>query len=300
MLAPPSSSRIRILATLLLSACMALPIGAQDVDTFDPFDVSEKFRDIKTAISGEDVDSKSLNEARTMVSAEKMRADACEVQATTDRTRIETRFEPLKSIDSDVDTAVFEQYLELKENLDAAIRLQTQCAALGDIADQLIAEISNRQTAISQQFLSNRDDSIISAMRALPTRLASIPQDLRSSVDLVLISGITPVLLFWVLIAAGALAALLGVYIRRQFCLSYEKAGGDAAEPLFKFLFPKPLADHAPLLLEGIALVAILLATVEEASAELTVMRLAAGITMYGFGRVIIDWATGPLSIRGR
>jgi len=275
---------------------MALPIWAQDLETYDPFEADETLKEIKAKISAEGVDSKSLNDARAIVSGEKIRADACEAEATEERARIEARFKPLRPIDSEVATAVFEQYLELKDSLDKAIGLQSHCAGIGDAAERLIAEISDLQSAISQQFLSNRSESVIGAIGALPGRLLSMPRELKESVDLALIPGITPLLLFWVLIAAGALAALLGVFIRHQFNIRYEQAGGDAADPQFKFLFPKPLADHAPLLLEGIALAAILLMTVQEASADLTVVRLAVGITMYGIGRVIIDWATGPLS----
>ena len=110
----------------------------------------------------------------------------------------------------------------------------------------------------------------------------------------------SPLSLFWMLIVAGSVAALLGLFIRHRFNQWFAAAGGRDAPPQMKYLFPKPLAQYSPLLFEGLALVAILTATLDEPSLDLAVLRIAAGIFLFGVSCVAIDWATGPLSPAAR
>lgn len=280
----------------LLWLALAAPASAQNDDTFDPISAGAVLDEIQTGISAAGVDAGYLDTARTDTIALQTLAATCEADATELRSRLEARYEPLKSIDGDVDTSVFDQYLEIKKLLDDSIGRQTQCAAVRDTAQQLTGSIIGLQNAISQQFLSNKDETVIAAMRDLPGRIRAIPAKLRSSVTLELIEGVTPVLLFWLLVGGGALAALFGLFIRHRFHRRYSAAVGDDATPQFRWLLPKPLAQHAPLMLEGATLIIILMATMQHASAELMVIRLAIGISMYGLGLVVIDWATGPLS----
>ena len=106
----------------------------------------------------------------------------------------------------------------------------------------------------------------------------------------------TPLYLFWLLIAAGLLAAGLGIAIRQRFTHWFEAAGGTDAPPTMRYLFPKPLAEYSPLMLEGLALAAVLMLSIEGGSFDLVVVRIATSIMMFGLGCVLIDWATGPLS----
>ena len=269
---------------------------AQVATTFDPFESHKLFDEVSSRLANNDVDSDYLTKARTDVLARQLLAESCESEATAERNRLEALYEPLKTIDGNVDQIVFTQYLDIKSRLDEAISRQAQCRDSRDSAAKLIARIADYQTSISQQFLSHRDYTILGALRALPHRLADIPDQLPESIGLELLPGITAILLFWVLVGGGTLAAVLGVFLRHRFYLVYQKAGGDDAPPQFWLLFLKPLADHGPLLLEGITLTSLLLATLNNASAEMAVIRLAVGISMYGLARVIIDWATGPMS----
>jgi small-conductance mechanosensitive channel len=102
--------------------------------------------------------------------------------------------------------------------------------------------------------------------------------------------------LFWLLIAAGSVAAALGLFLRHRFNRWFAAGGGHDAEPQMKYLFPKPLAQYSPLLLEGMALVTVLMITLQDASFDLAVVRIALAILLYGVACVAIDWATGPLS----
>jgi len=288
---------LHFVAALALSLALPLNAGAQDEGAYDPIAARALLDEIQGKVSAEDVDPKYLMQVRATVIAEQALAEACEATATEERVRLDARIAPFESvIDGDVDPSVFNEYLEVKRRLDDSIRLQTQCGTVDDEAAQLVLRITAIQNAISQQFLSSRDETIFGAIRHAPGRIAAAPDKIRNSVSLELLEGITPLLLFWVLIGGGVLAALAGVYFRHNFTQRYGAAGGDEATPQFKLLFPKPLAKHAPLILEGVTLTAILIATVSNASEELMIVRLAAAVGMYGIGLVLIDWATGPLS----
>jgi len=273
-----------------------MPAVTQAADEYDPITATGAVADIRSQLTEPDISSKQLAELRGQAVSQQVLAEQCEQQATADRTRLDALYEPLKDIGADAETEVFEQYLEISEHRGAAIAMQARCAAVVDQAQQLIVTITRLQTERSEAFLARRGQHIFAALRDLPSRLVASYASVQESFGVPLVKGVTPILLFWVLIAGGALAALSGVFIRLRFNKHYEAAGGDAGAPRFRFLFPKPLAEHAPLLLEGVVLAAILTAAIEGTSDSTLVVRLALAMTLYGLGCVISDWATGPLS----
>jgi len=115
---------------------------------------------------------------------------------------------------------------------------------------------------------------------------------LRESIE----DGLSTTRLLWYLSIAGLLAAIAGVVIRQRFLSWYEAAGGDNAPVQMKYLFPKPLAEFAPLWLEGAALFAVLSFAITDASNSSMVIRAAIAIFAFGMSLVVINWATGPLS----
>jgi potassium efflux system protein len=293
-----SSIKFRILATTAVWLMLSFTATAQDSAAYDPIAARALLDEIQLNVSAEDVDSRYLTESRAIAIAENANAENCEAEATAERARLDARMLPFENIidDDDIDPTVFDEYLDVKTRLDSTILQQTLCGNIEDQADKLVIRITAIQNAISQQFLSSRDETIFGAIRNAPLRIAAAPEKIRNAVKLELLEGITPILLFWVLASGGILAALLGVFLRHKFNQRYQAAGGDSAEPQFRLLFPKPLAEYAPLLLEGVTLTAILFATVVNADASLMIVRLAAAVGMYGVACVLIDWTTGPLS----
>ncbi len=280
----------------IVAVLFAPPVQAQDEDVFDPISISAELDQLAGQLEDEDIEPPFLAAARTRVVAVDTEADVCQLEATEEFARLEARFEPLKEVDADVAPAVMDQRNEIRQLLDDALTRQTQCGTVKDYAGVLLERITNKQTELSQQYLSSRGSSVITLMRDLPTRMRTWLERLRRSVDLELNEGVTPVHLFWLLIIAGSFAATLGLLLRHQFNRWFAAGGGHDAEPQMKYLFPKPLAQFSPLLLEGTALVAVLMFTLQDASFDLAVVRLAMGILLYGVACVIIDWATGPLS----
>jgi potassium efflux system protein len=280
----------------LIATFFSLAVLAQDEKAFDPISIGAELDQLANQLADQGVEAPFLAAARTQVVAIDAAAGACQVEATKEFARLEARFEPLKQVDAEVAPSVMDQRNEIRKLLDGALARQTQCSTVKDYAGELLARITNKQTQLSQRYLTSRSQSIISLMRDVPARVQTWPERLRQTVDLQLKEEVTTVNLFWLLIIAGSVAAALGLLLRHRFNRWFAAGGGHDAEPQMKYLFPKPLAQYSPLLLEGMTLVTVLMLTLENASFDLAVLRIALGILLYGMACVVIDWATGPLS----
>ena len=298
---PARPSLLRRAAILLLS--LFLPgqvLLAQEDAAFDPIAAGAELDQLGERLAAEGVGTQFLAEARARVVQLDAEAAVCRQQATEERERLQARFEPLEDVDADVAPVVFDQRNEIREQLDEAIARQTQCNTVKDYSEALIARITETQNQLSQQFLSSRGKSFFVSVAEFPDRVRTWPSRIRGSVDLELAPGISPGALFWMLIVAGSIAAMLGLFIRHRFNQWFAAAGGAEAPPQMKYLFPKPLAQYSPLLLEGLALTGVLAAAIQTPNYDLAVMRIATGIFLYGIACVVIDWATGPLSPSAR
>ena len=152
------------------------------------------------------------------------------------------------------------------------------------------------QAEISAAFLWERRSTIVGLVRAMPATVSEWPSRLRRTTQLDLEPGVTEAGLLWLLLGAAVLSAAAGLFIRHRFMRWFDAVTDIDDTPRLKYLFPKPLANYAPLLLEGAALTTVLFLTIRGADFELAAMRLAGSLFLFGLGAVIIDWATGPLS----
>ncbi|MGB5344938.1 MAG: mechanosensitive ion channel domain-containing protein [Woeseia sp.] len=286
-----------IASALLLLLAGSGNLAAQQAGTeFDPITAGAEIDRLTAQLDAETVDSEFLDTARARAVTVAASATTCNIEATGNRERLQARFAPLENIDATIEGTVFDQRTSILNQLNAAIERQTRCAGLRDDASALVARITETQTRISQRFLFNRSDSVLGMARTLPERFASWPRNASNAIDLQLVDGVSVALLSWLLLGAGIVAAAAGLYLRHLFHQWYEAGGGSSAEPRLKFLFPKPLAQYAPLLLEGLALMLVLFFCIRNASFDLVVVRLAAGIFLFGLGCAVVDWATGPIS----
>jgi small-conductance mechanosensitive channel/uncharacterized protein YndB with AHSA1/START domain len=301
MTAAAQSERYQVRQTSGLYAALLLlaPLlgHAQEPPAFDEIAAAAEIRDINEQLDIETVDEAFLNSIRPRIVDFEAEATACSERETEARTRLQQRFEPLREIDAEVaGMEIMDQRQEIRAALDEAIAAQSRCDGVKDEADLLAARITDIQNKLSQQFLSSRSQSIIALIREFPVRAATWPSQIGRSLSPKLDEDVTPVHLLWLLVIAGGLAALLGLYARHKFNVWYGAAGGDSAPPQMKYLGPKPIAEFAPLWLEGAALLGVLLLTIEDASIDLLVIRVAVAILILGLGGVVIKWATGPLS----
>lgn len=269
---------------------------AQEPQRFDPYSADLELTEFEARLVNNNIDAEFLAGARNRSSDIATAATTCYAQTTAERQRLEERYEPLREVDTEVSGTLMDQRREIRTALDNARTRQAECGGVRDDALALVDRITGMQSSISQQFLLNRTDSVLGLAAAMPARLTTLPQKLRGAVALETGENMSRVALLWMLIGSGVLAAVAGLYLRHRFNQWFEAGGGHAAEPQMKYLFPKPLAQFAPLMLEGLALLAVLFIGVENAGFDLLVVRVAAGILLFGAGCTIVDWATGPLS----
>ncbi len=282
---------------LLLLLLVGVPVHAQDQPSFNDIEAADELQDISSLLANEEVDAEALNNARSRASRIESAAAECAQQEGATRTRLEERFEPLRDlVPEEASAESLVQRQSISNSLEEAVAGQARCEGLVDDAQALIAGISNRQNELSQQFLSARTGSVIVLTSQLPDRIAEWRQQLREQFTLNLVDGISTTMLLWLLIIAGILAALFGLFLRQQFKKWYEAAGGDDAPARMKYLFPKPLAEFAPLWLEGAVLFAVLNFAITDASPDMAIIRLAIATFAFGISCVVIYWATGPLS----
>ena len=232
-----------VVVSLLVFFSSALP--AQEVAQFDPIAASSELDDIAKQLDLESVDPEFLTVARARTTQIGVEAQACAIGSTEERARLEARFEPLRDVDADVAPSVFDQRNEILRLLDEATALQASCTGLRDTTTALVTRIVEIQNKLSQQFLSNRANSVIVTIQTFPDRVRLWPEQIRSANKLDLIDGITPVYLFWLLIGGGTLAAGIGLVLRYRFKRWFNAAGGDDAEPQMRYLFPRPLAEYS-------------------------------------------------------
>lgn len=284
---------IRLLALLFLT----LPALAQEQTPFSEIESADALQNISSLIDNDDVDSAALNVARDRVRKIESEAISCAAENSAARARLEKRFEPLKEIDAEESSAdSIAQRQSIINSLDEAIAGQARCEGIIDDARALLSAIASRQNELSQRFLSARSKSVMDLMRDYPAHFAALSESLQDQLDLHLREGFTATKLLTYLILAGLLAAFAGLLIRNLFEKWYNAAGGDDAPAKMKYLFPKPLAEFAPLWLEGAALFAVLSYAIVDATSDLLVIRLAIAISVFGLCSVAVYWATGPLS----
>ena len=224
-------------------------------------------------------------------------AAACARRWADESSRLESRLTRLnEAFSSDVPPGYFDQLNDVESEQREAEARQAACAGIEDDASALIAQITELQDRLAEQFLSYRGDSLITALRNFPQRVRAWPAELRSANELSLIDSLTPLRLLWYLVASGIVAAGIGIAIRRRFQNWFAANGGPNSEPKMRYLFPKPLAEYSPSLLSGLAFVVVLAVSIRDPSLDLVVMRIALGVFLFGIGCVMINWATGPLS----
>lgn len=284
-------------AAFLSLLLIALPAFGQDQPLFNDIEAADELQVISSLLSNAAVDAAALNAARSRTSLIVSAASACARENGVTRARLEERLEPLREIPAgEASAESLVQLQSISTSLDEAIARQARCGGLVDDGQSIISRISARQNELSQQFLSARSGNVINLLSEFPDRIVEWPDQYRAQFDLKLADGVSTTQLLWYLIIAGLAAALAGLVIRQQFSKWYESAGGDSTSAQMRYLLPKPLAEFAPLWLEGAALYAVLSLVIVDASNSLTVIRAAIAIFAFGMSCVVINWATGPLS----
>lgn len=283
-----------LVAALLLSG---LPALAQEDPGFNDTEATDELNDFAEYLELGEVDAEFLSNARSRASRIEQAATTCAAESLVVRTRLEERFEPLRDVDPETASPeTLAQLQEVRAALDEAVARQTACEGIVDSAQSLVVAITERQNELAQQFLSSRAQSFLALLREFPQHMATWPGRARAALDVELTGGLSAGRLLWLLLAGAATAVFGGMMLRRRFADWYRAAGGDDMEPQMRYLFPKPLAEFAPLWLPGLTLLVILQLALVEPSSGMVVLRVAWAISAFGLGLVLVNWATGPLS----
>lgn len=282
-------------AALLLFLCCT-NAAAQEASGFDAIAADGELQEIASALGNEDIDSDFLAEASSRVLQIETGAAACASTAGAELASLDMRFEPLREITSDLTPDLNRERVEISEARDAAAARQSRCQGVVADAADLQARISEERARLSQQFLSNRSQTIVDLVREFPERAATWPAELGDSFALNLAEGVDAASVLWLLVIAGFVAAMAGLLLRHFFTQWYQRAGGDDAKPQFKHLLIKPVAEFAPLWLIGAAFILVFQYAIVDPTIELLVYRIAWAILVFGIACVVINWATGPLS----
>jgi potassium efflux system protein len=282
------------LGTLL--ALLAVTVSAQTGETFSPPASLERLQFLVDRLEGGERDQQALQAAQEEAQALGDRGRACVQKSAPEVDRLTEQNKILEDIDPSADTALWDQRVRIRNELtNAQARLST-CREIVNLAAELNELVAQVQAEISAAFLWERRSTVIGLIRDMPANIAKWPSRLRSIGRLDLRHGLTEANLLWLLLATAVVAAGIGLAIRYRFMRWFNSVTSIDDTPRLKYLFPKPLAQYAPLLLEGAALTAVLFFSIRNATFDLAAIRLAAAIFLVGVGAVVIDWATGPLS----
>ncbi|MEO0998138.1 MAG: hypothetical protein AAFX58_11535, partial [Pseudomonadota bacterium] len=289
-----------IILRFLISLGALFVVGsgvAQTADEFDPASARDQIKEYASALNAGDVSRRMLELQRQRAGDWRSAADACVDNLEPRIESLKEQLELYKGIeDLTVAEEIFDLVRELREELETTVARHGYCTRVVSDADEFLAAVEGAQSDITSEFLWQRSDNVVSIGMTLPARIAAWPALLRASVSPETRPGLSTNVLLALLLIAGAAAALVGLMVRRRF-RSWFAAGNPAgAKPRLKYLLPKPLAHYAPLLLEGLALSAVLMVGIVDANGSLVIVRLAAALFLYGMGCVLIEWATGPLS----
>ena len=137
---------IPILIAFLFASLTAY---SQEAPDFDEIAARAELDEISLQLDSETFEDGILGQARTRVVAIAAAAERCEAAATSERARLEARFEPLREVEGDVAPAVMDQRIEIRGLLDDAIGRQAECGGVQDYGDRLVARITERLTAIA-------------------------------------------------------------------------------------------------------------------------------------------------------
>ncbi|MEM7279250.1 MAG: mechanosensitive ion channel domain-containing protein [Pseudomonadota bacterium] len=281
------------MATVLFALTTA---HAQSSEPFDPVSSTDELSNLREILANEQLGREQLSDLAARIELIATQAESCVASETVRLESLQAEFEILKNVTDFESSGQFSTYDEVRTRLnDSRIRL-VGCNQLVTNAKSALQLTNDKRSEVSARYLGQRTDNAVTLIAGLPQRLAEWNSTLRASMQLELAPGLTRGALLALLITTGLLAGGAGLWVRRKFWTWFEKGNPAGAKHRLKYLIPKPPAEYAPLLLQGLALTGVLMLTVNNADLELPIVRVALGVFLYGVSCVIIEWATGPLS----
>ncbi len=194
------------------------------------------------------------------------------------------------------DSATDQQRFQIEEQLGAAEGLLSNCRLVRTRAENIIERADELLSELSSRRMWRQGEPIWRAIREARARWTTWPGLVKDALSTATKPAYSGTALAWTLIITMLLAAGLGVIINLRFMQWFSREKAEQGPPRLKFLFPKPLAKYAPVILAGLLGAAVVLMMSSEASVQIPLVRLTIAVLAYGIGCVLIEWSTGPLS----
>ncbi|MEL6870584.1 MAG: mechanosensitive ion channel domain-containing protein [Pseudomonadota bacterium] len=269
---------------------------AQSESNLDPSLMLDRLDSIEDDLRNAAAAQETLVGYRGEIERMAVDAEACKQAIDPEVERLRDRYDILKDLTPDTDAALFDQYLEISEQLNSAQARSLLCDQIISRADDLLLQVSSELETRTSRYLWQRGASLPTLFARAGREISDWPNRIRGGMLPDVKAPLDVTRLLWLLIIAGLIGIFAGIFGRVKFDDWYRKAGYESGPPVLTALLPKPFATHAPLLLLGLALLAVLYLATNNASAAQPIVRVSAALFFYGLTCVAIDWMTGPLS----
>ncbi|MEM9172109.1 MAG: mechanosensitive ion channel domain-containing protein [Pseudomonadota bacterium] len=294
-----TSQRHRLLVALAFLALLFLcitPSYAQVDTEFDPQLLLERIDSITAEV--EDNSTAQADLVRYIDQLDQMAGEAqqCQLTVEPEVTNLRGQLALLDDLGPDTDPALFDQRVELSNRLNIAQARELACRQIVDAATALSSDITGVLEELTAATLWRRGPALPTLVTLADEEIAQWPQRIRGEMQPRLLHGLSVTHLLAILIIVGALAIGAGLYARFRYSEWYRRKGYEIKTPPLQVLLPKPFVTHAPLILLGAGLIAVLMICTLNASLTQPVVRVSAAILFYGFACVLIDWMSGPRS----
>jgi len=279
----------------LLAATVVLvpPVFAQ---AFDPEVAQTRLDALETLLRDDSVSVEKTQNAQRRASRIRTDAIRCVSDSESLIDQLKTDLE-LLGVGTDQDPA---EIIEQRTTFEVEIRVVEarvgSCRLIILHTQQILDEASALQAKLNTQRLTeqglNGPSAIAQALRNPAGTMTALERAVVADPRLREISKGR-----WLLLIVGSvLAAATGWLIRNSTLTWCDQQRGRAGRPTVQVTFLRRLSEYAPLIMGGAAASFALGLYASAPRNEMLVFRIAVAVLIYGVGRAIINWVSGPFS----
>ncbi|MCZ6825965.1 MAG: mechanosensitive ion channel [Gammaproteobacteria bacterium] len=268
---------------------------APDDEAFDPGTAIEDIEAMQLQFKAPEANELTVSNALELVGRLRTGAERCVADTRPEVERLDSELGILPVFNENENIEIWERRNALQSEKSLVEALLSNCElvisrsdGLTEIAEQKGSRLSRRRVMSRGDALWHNGEAKLKTVRLWPAKIIQALTPVPSDDD-----GIDSI---WILTFLVALAFGIGQVLRIKFKRWQKNTGAEERTPEFKYLIPGPLAEYAPILLTGLIAAIVINIYSAELVWNVASFRLAIGVMAYGFGRVVIDWSTGPLS----
>lgn len=296
---PPASDtahRLRgFLAAAVLAAILsAPPVGAQD--EFDPGEAIDLLEALDAEFGQAGLTEDMIHLAQKAAEGTRGQANACIEEMKPRVESLKKESEILGELNESDDLGIVEERNDVNRALSEESARLSNCELAKTRAEDILQRSAKLLSELSAERMWSRHQPLWEGIKAAPARWAAWPGMIAGALVVRTHSAYSSTALTWGLLFASLFGIGLGIFFSLRFAQWYKESKAAEGPPKLKFLFPKPLAKYAPIVLMGLAASGVVVATAASPSLEIPLLRISLAILAYGLGCVLIEWSTGPIS----